>query len=520
MQEISWKKLSLRDYWQMLIRRRLAILFPLMAVTSIVMLGSLLLTPHYQATTTLISEEVERGSVLKGLTSIPVPLRERLDTIKQKVNSYTYLSQVAEATNVKGYLQRQRRELVLQDDVIDYLRDIITVHLRGGKIIEISVVCPTPKLAMDIANSIARIYVDNTLLLRQTEVSASYRFLEEQLREYRERLNQSEEALRDAKEQGIMESLAKDNVTLINEMTKIEAELVRNELDIQQTRSELDRLKNLGDTGGGTVDPKVKALETQLAGLQLRYEMLSGQYHETWPEVERLKMDIESTNRELQQARASTESDHDVESQIKELEHEIKQLSVQKSMIIQRRLEYNRKLEELPSVQLNLSHLIREKETNEEIYQLLLSRLNEARLLKASELGKMGTVARVLDPAFEPKKPISPNKKKIVIMALALGLMLGFGFGIIFEIFDHSLRNIDQVKRYIEDVPVLATIPRINTYELVLRKHRKKQMAAVCSAACVIFLMVFLGDIVNVKILHHDSYLLGLAVDMIKMVRG
>ena len=520
MQEISWKKLSLRDYWQILIRRRWAILFPLLTVTFIAIFGSFWLTPHYQATTTLISEEVERGSVLKGLTSIPVPLNERLDTIKQKVKSYTYLTQVAQATYIQDYLQKQRHGPVLNNDAIDYLREIITIHLRGGKIIEISVVCPVPKLAMDIANSIARVYVDNTLQLRQTEVSASYKFLEEQLQMYREKLNQSEEALRQAKEQGIMESLARDNVTLINALTKIEADLVKNELDIQQAQSELDRLKNLDGMKESEIDPKVKTLERQLMGLQLRLEALSRRYHETWPEVERLKTDIDSTERKLQQARSATKSHHDTDALIKELEGKIKQLSVQKSMITQRRVEYNRKFEELPRVQLNLSHLIREKETNDEIYKLLLNRLNEARLLKASELNEMGNVARVLDPAFEPKKPIKPNKKKIAIMAVVLGLMLGVGFGIIFEMFDHSFRNVDQVKRYIEDVSVLATIPRINTYDLILKKQRKRQMAAAGAVACTVFLMVFLGDIVNVKILHHDSYLLSWAVDMIKMVRG
>jgi len=520
MQEISWKKLSLRDYWQILMRRRRAILFPLLAVTFIAILGSFFLTPHYQATTTLISEEVERGSVLKGLTSIPIPFSERLDTIKQKVNSRTYLAQVAQITHVKDYLQTQRSKPVLQNDVVDYLRDIVTVRLRGSKIIKVFVTHPVPKLAMDIANAIALVYVDNTLQLRQTEVSASYKFLDEQLQAYREKLDQSEEALRKAKEQGVMESLAKENVTLINELTKIEAELVTNELDVQQARSELNSLRNLDETNKGEINPKVKALETQLAGLQLQLDALSRRYRETWPEVERLKADIASAERKLQQSRSTTEPRYDVKTQIEELENKIKQLSVQKSMVIQRRIEYNRKLEELPQVQLSLSHLIREKETNDEIYKLLLERLHEARLLKASELNKMGTIARVLDPAFEPKNPIKPNKKKIAVMAVALGLMLGFGFGIIFEMFDHSFRNIDQVKRYIEDIPVLATIPRINTYELALKQHRKRQMVAVCAAASVFCLMVFLGDMVNVKFLHHDSYLLGWAVDMVKFVRG
>jgi len=74
--------------------------------------------------------------------------------------------------------------------------------------------------------------------------------------------------------------------------------------------------------------------------------------------------------------------------------------------------------------------------------------------------GRGGERFSVLSPAFLPHSPESPNRARLLLMALALGVVLGGALAFGREFLDRSVRDAATLQEQF-DLPVLAEIPRM-----------------------------------------------------------
>lgn len=505
MREIPWKSMTLKGYWRLFWRRKWFLVLPLLCITSVAILGSYLMTPIYQASTTLIAEEMERGSVLKGLSAMPMPARERMAMINQRLKSVNILLKVAEDINlqaeleakkssatrtkkgIRRYLQKitaierritkaihlKKSQPITREKLVKYLRNIMSIRLRS-QIIEITISHSNPKRAKEIADKIAITYVDDARQRRLKEVRTTYDFVLEQMQIYKDKLNDSEIALEKARESGIIKSLTDDNIELVNKLTEVEADLIAVEVDLRDVGQELQNLKYQLQNPEATTKPEIRELQDQVRQQENQLTLLKQVYGDSWPAVKQVKKNLAMAKQRLAQAQqeAKTSSEGDLRAQIKDAESQIINLNIKKSELMKKHNKYQKAFNQLPSTELSLSHLLREKAQNEKIYGLLLSRLDEADMLTNSELREMGSVAEVLDEAFLPEHPVKPNKKKIGIIAAILGLMVGFGLAFLTEYYDHSIHSVEEAKKYF-DIPVLGTISELKEIKR-LKSHLKK----------------------------------------------
>ena len=70
---------------------------------------------------------------------------------------------------------------------------------------------------------------------------------------------------------------------------------------------------------------------------------------------------------------------------------------------------------------------------------------------------------KVIDYAKVPQKPSSPNLKRNILIGLLAGFVLSFAFFFIYEIFDTSITESKDLEREFADIPVLGTIPRLDS---------------------------------------------------------
>jgi len=124
------------------------------------------------------------------------------------------------------------------------------------------------------------------------------------------------------------------------------------------------------------------------------------------------------------------------------------------------------KLESLPEKELKLARLDRAVKSNEEIYLLLLKRLEEARISEVAEMRGMGT-ARVIDPAFPPPYPLRRQRAIFVILGAVMGLVFGLGMAFFAEYRDSSIKASRDVEQYLR-LKVLGIIP---STPKKIRKH-------------------------------------------------
>ena len=108
----------------------------------------------------------------------------------------------------------------------------------------------------------------------------------------------------------------------------------------------------------------------------------------------------------------------------------------------------------MPEKELNVARLERDRTVNNEIYMMLLKKMEEARIM---EEGRIGNI-RVIDKAILPQIPIAPRRAMNIIIGLIVGIVLGIGMAVFLESMDVSLKDIGDIEAK-TGLPVLAAIP-------------------------------------------------------------
>jgi tyrosine-protein kinase Etk/Wzc len=137
-------------------------------------------------------------------------------------------------------------------------------------------------------------------------------------------------------------------------------------------------------------------------------------------------------------------------SQIKSIEQKITQLSSE--------------VRNLPETQQQLLSLMRDVEVGNEIYTLLLAKIQELDIVRAGTVGNV----RVVDHAASDRtQPVKPKKPLIVIIATLLGGMLAVAIVLIQKSFNKGIENPSEIEAI--GLPVYASVP----YSLVQDKFDK-----------------------------------------------
>lgn len=144
-------------------------------------------------------------------------------------------------------------------------------------------------------------------------------------------------------------------------------------------------------------------------------------------------------------------------------------------------------------LQLNLDLqkvMARDVSVNQGIYNMLLERLETAKITQRLQSSKEGTQYTVLDPPRIPLKPFKPNRFLVSVIGLFLGTLCGVGLVIGAEFLDKSFIDVEDAKNFL-GVPLLGAISKINTEESV-RQEREGQrwLYATTAAAGVIVVIV------------------------------
>jgi len=523
--EQTQNKPGLRDYWQIFLRRKWLIILPIVIIPFIAIPGSFLMTPVYEATTILMSQENSRSSFAQNAANINVPPGEQLSTIRYKIQLRSNMMQVADKIGIAQYLKSKGKPAEMEDQV-RYLREIVILKPLSGTILEISVQHPKPDMAKNIADAVALIYVDSTKRWRQNSASDASNFINQELENYKIKLRDAETALVNAQEKGVLESLNGENNALVNEVAKLKANQVEIELDLQEAGSELQSAKKMSGSGNENIlaaiyvmDPEITRLQNDLNNYQLQYAQLSSRYTDDYPPVKKLKDLVAQTRDDLNMAKTKLSvSQQDADTRMKYWTERVRSLVLRGTALNGKISTYDQKLQQLPQRQLEIARLQREKAAAENTYDMLLQRLNASDLMSQSESRNLGEVAQVLDYAVEPIKPIKPNKKKIAVLAIAMGLMIGGGATFLLEYFDRSFHSVDDVVNYFA-IPVLGTIPKLIDPAKEYKLMSRKPIVIICVSILSLIVLLIIADIASTQFLTRDSIFLSIIRKGLSFIR-
>ncbi len=529
--------MELKDYVDILRRRKWLALFSFLVVIFGASVYNVATPEQYKSSTTIliIPQRVPENYVQ---STVSTGIEDRLATIQQQVTSRTRLVAVMDEL---GLFKEQRRKAA-PEDVLEAMRRRVEIEVvsdksrrrdRGTEAFMISFVHESPSLAMLTTSRLASLFIDENLKTREQQAVGTSEFLDSQLQDTKKKLESQEERVKQYKLQfmGELPQELQSNLSVLTRLQDqaktnadgiraaedrkvfLEAQLGMIERSVQSVVREDGRVETI--TSGDSVPP----MATELTLRRARLADLTAKYTDKYPEVVRLRREVEQLEARIAELRNSTPaadngsakkppapqpaprfSDRDsdelrrLKAQIMSTEAEIAALRTEKDDI-QKRINFlQSKVDRSPRREQELIALTRDYQNLKASYDELLKKKLDADISQNLEKRQKGEQFQVIDPANMPTKPFKPDRRKIfgVAFLIAFGLALGGPVGL--EMANPALRGPRDFKHFF-DLPVLACIPVIRNEEYSKRQAMRKAavfggIASFTIAVCL-FLLVF-----------------------------
>ena len=177
------------------LRRPWLVVVPLVLVLLGAVGASFLMAPRYRSSTLiLVAPDPMPANFMPKISTERVT--RRLQTLRQEIQSRTRLETVARDLDPYGTLGKE--PLI---STIERMRDAVTVSVKGNDAFSIEFEHRDPRMAMLVADRLTTLFMEEVAGARERQVAAAYEFIESQLQEARQQLEQKETALREFKEQ-------------------------------------------------------------------------------------------------------------------------------------------------------------------------------------------------------------------------------------------------------------------------------------------------------------------------------
>jgi polysaccharide biosynthesis transport protein len=466
---------DLLEYWRIVNKRKWLILSIVGACVSLGVLTTLMQTPMYTATVRLqidrnVAKVVEGGSTTPAVENLDTDF---LKTQYELLQTRTMAERVTSALNLgedENFLQRRdllasfgkiRSWLKLDEDVGNtklsresratrIILDNRSIRpVVGSRLVDVIILDASAARATLIANTFAEAFVASTIDKRFEANAYAKTFLDDQSRQLKTRLEESEKILLDFAE--------KEQIIIVNEKSSIaESNLAAANTALGMIVSE--RTKN--EQIWKQVEPSVSIDLPQflgnpvIAGLRANRNALVSEYQEklqTFKPAYPLMMEISNKIKEIDRQlgvetksikaslkgafETSAQQEEQTRKQIEKLREEV--LDLQK-----RSIQYNT--------------LKRDVDTNRSLYNSLLQRFKEVDI--AGGVGANNVF--IVDKAIQSRIPSSPVLSRALLVSLFLGLFAGLGTAYILEMLDDTVRSVDETER-ISGLTTLGVIPKV-----------------------------------------------------------
>lgn len=425
---------------------------------------TLLTPPQYTATARIeINPLTESVTQVEGaLPTTPLDNREFYQTQYNLLDSQSQAARVARSLNLlsdEEFLVQHGLE-ELDGDVSIRLRRVAHVLLdgieitpiRGSALVDISYTGPDPRRSSRIANEWVDQFVSGGLARRSSSSTEASEYLQEQLADLRQKLEDSERALvayvRRTEIVNLDPGTDEKGRTSVNRSLTTTQLAALNEELAQATAARISAESALA--GGTNLDQlnssALSAMRERRSQLSAEYARLLEQFEPAYPPARGLESQIDELDRSIASEEArlrGATADRGQQARIAErrLSERVDQL---KGEFIS---------EQGQNIQYNI--LQREVDTNRQLYDALLQRFKEIGIVGVGENNVF-----VIDEAEIPMRPSAPSLPQNLFLGLLFGLLAGTAAVFARESLNQSISSADDVRKYL-NVPFLGGIPHV-----------------------------------------------------------
>lgn len=522
-------EIDLRQLWHTLVRHKWLIGGIALLIFLIVTIVTLMMPPQYRASVTLKIDLENSGKVLnydvETQPSRPVNDKDFYQTQYELLKSRSLARRVIDQLNLypndadpetqlaKPFFADTLTELekLLRGDdgtaqerlgsypVEDkFLKNLTVEPIKNSSLVKVHYDDKDPEKAQIIANEVAAQFISLNLERRVDATSYAKNFLDDQLVQAKSKLEESESKLvAYAKSQEIINT--DDNKNLSSQrMEALHAAVTEAEKNRIIAEGLYEQAKN-GDSALFLAESNnLGTLKDSLTKLEAEYREKLQTYKPDYPKMVELQEQINvlqgQINKEIQAARDGLKAKYlAAKQQEDQLRREMQQ---QKSTLL-----------EVRDKSIGYNTLLREVETNRNLYEGLLQRLKEVGV--AGNIDKNNIT--VIDEAILPFGQFKPNIKLNLALGAVAGLFLGVVVAFMLEFSDDRIKSKETLENLLS-MPVLGMIPRAKAKEekdAALMSHRDPRSAIAEAFRSLRTSMLFATREGAPKILHVTSAMPG-----------
>lgn len=484
-----------KDIIEIILRRRWYIIIPfcLSMIAGIYLV--LVLPKIYSAkTVVLLQPQGVNTEFIRSVTNAEI--NAMVNTISQQILSQTNIQKII---NEFKLFSGPKFEKMLLEDKIGNLRQSIAIDVGRSasyrseiESFSIGFKGREPEIVMKVTNALAKNFINESLKIREKQVTSTSEFFDKELSAIRKKLKESEQALNDYKKKymgGLPEQL-ENNLRIIN---RLQVQLVNRQSRVQVAKNRLVTIENEISgrqnlqTSGGVGEP---GAGNNLNQLVAQLKQLQNRYTEQHPDIISLKKRIADLKNQVQPPIENIEYTN--------LKKEIKRLEAENLDLMKKISHYEVLVDSTPKREQELMSLKNSYDSINGTYSSFLEKKQEAKLSVKLEKKQKMDQFRILDPARLPERSSEPDMVRLFLTVIAASLGIGGGLAFMLEYFDTSIRKPDDIEISI-GLPVLSTIPFI-CQPKDIRKKRFNQIVScfsilVSSILLILFYMlVFIGE--------------------------
>jgi polysaccharide chain length determinant protein (PEP-CTERM system associated) len=483
------EKIDIEKYWQIIYGRRYLCIGISLFCLSVIVWGSYFIPKQYEAKTTVFVEKNIINSLVKNIT-IATSIEDRLRVISYTMTSRSVLLRVIDELDLVANKDNsaETENLVVSLQSRTQVRMTSNSGGSGTDWFSVTFRDSNPKIARDYVNTLVRIYVEENLSAKKEETYEANKFLTDQRKFFKEKLDIADEKITDfRRSKGVF--IAVDERTIIGEIKIAEENLET----IKSQKMELEARKNLTERQLREEKPYTVAMFGRTRGdssdrllmLQNKLNELLVKFTENYPEVIRVKAEIESMKMNIQNKPVVSEEPQGSETEMttlnplhQRLKEELAKLDTDlaalsaKERRIRELIELKKVyLRDIPEEKKILGDFERERDSYKKIDEELVLKLGQSEVSKQMEIQDKAETFRIVDPAILPRLPISPNRVLIIFFGIFASIGAGGGMILLFYHMDPSVKSINELKTIIS-IPVLAVIAQIVTEEEINRQKK------------------------------------------------
>jgi polysaccharide biosynthesis transport protein len=558
---------DLRYYWRALLARKHYFIWPAVAIMFIAILVALLLPSIYESKSAILIEEqqIPQDFVRSTVTGYA---DQRIQSLNQQILSRTKLLEIIKQFNLYADL----RTRYTQEEIVDNMRDDINIDLISAEVagqkgrrparpgteqgvtiaFTIAYRGKNPDTVQKVAGTLASLYLQENLKIREQQAKTTTRFLETELKAIQDQLATIGQKITDfkTKHEGLLPELVQFNQAQADRLEKdidqvkvqvqaaedrkiylqgqlatvkpdtpimstsgervldpdsrlrelevklcdLQSKFSSNYPDVIKAKREMAELKKLAGSSGGS--PSLK--RQKLTNLEAELAAKLGHYSDQHPEVVKLKKEIA----ELEKIPVASKPAKPVNqpenpayvnlcTNIESANNDIAALKRQRSDLESKLKMYRQRLEEEPKVEQEYLALTRDYQNAHTKHQEIMNKIMEARIAEGMEESQKAEKFTIIDPASYPEKPVAPKRGLIALAGLILGMGAGLGMVALAENLDHSIKSTDELA-WLTGLPVLGRIVSIVTPEDVARQnHRKHLLWSIAGLSLIAAILIF-----------------------------